>query len=62
MKLTIAPTITLDDTSFWTRPQLRAFVTYATFDKNATKAGINDASLQGEDSGMTYGVQMETWF
>lgn len=62
MKLTIAPTITLDDTSFWTRPQLRAFVTYATFDKNATKAGITDASLQGEDSGMIYGVQMETWF
>ena len=62
LKITVAPTITLDDTSFWTRPQLRAFVTYASFDKNATKAGINDKSLAGKDNGVTYGVQMESWF
>jgi maltoporin len=61
-KLTIAPTITLDDTSFWTRPQLRAFATYATFDKNATNAGINDISMAGKDNGMVYGVQMEAWW
>lgn len=75
-KLTIAPTLTLDDTSFWTRPQLRAFVTYATFDKNlgahtitggdgnpyTGNGGMSDASMVGEDNGMTYGVQMEAWW
>lgn len=59
-KLTIAPTITLDDTSFWTRPQLRAFVTYAMWDKD--KIGMYDDAFDGKDNGTTYGVQMETWF
>ncbi len=64
-KLTIAPTITLDDTSFWTRPQLRAFVTFASFDKAATQAGTNgipDLSMKDKDNGTMYGVQMEAWW
>lgn len=60
-KLTIAPTITLDDTSFWTRPQLRAFVTIATWDKDL-KGKTGGDQYADETSGTTYGVQMETWF
>lgn len=60
-KLTIAPTITLDDSSFWTRPQLRAFVTYATWDSKL-KGAVGGADIANATSGTTYGVQMETWF
>jgi len=64
MKLTVAPTITLDDTSFWTRPQLRAFVTVGAWDKDLTKgwnAVTNDPSSD-KDGITTYGVQMEAWW
>lgn len=63
MKFTIAPTITLDNTSFWTRPQLRAFVSYGTWGEDL-EGGYAFGGMQysGESSGMTYGVQMETWF
>lgn len=60
-KLTIAPTLTLDDTSFWVRPQLRAFVTYGTWDKKLT-GSIADGTYTDEESGIAYGVQMESWF
>ncbi len=62
MKITVAPTVTLDNTSFWIRPQLRAFVTYAAFDKNAIGAGISDESMKDKDNGITYGAQMEAWW
>ncbi|AZO93171.1 carbohydrate porin [Halocella sp. SP3-1] len=55
-KITIAPTIKLDST-FWNRPELRFFVTYATGDEEA-----DWASEYEEDSGLAYGVQMETWW
>jgi len=64
MKLTVAPTITLDDTSFWTRPQLRAFVTIGSWDKDLTNgwnAVTNDPSSD-KDGITTYGVQMEAWW
>lgn len=60
-KLTIAPTLTLDDTSFWVRPQLRAFVTYGTWDEKLT-GSIADGTYTDEESGIAYGVQMESWF
>ena len=69
MKLTVAPTITLDNTSFWTRPQLRAFATYASWDSKFKAADVtgwnpitSDPTLKTEKSGFTYGVQMESWF
>lgn len=63
MKFTVAPTLTLDNTSFWTRPQLRAFVSYGTWGDDL-KGGYAFGGMQysKETSGVTYGVQMETWF
>lgn len=58
-KLTIAPTLTLD-TGFWARPQLRAYVTHATWSGNINPTGMT--AYAGKDSITTYGVQMEVWW
>ncbi|WP_277206896.1 carbohydrate porin [Vibrio misgurnus] len=67
-KVTIAPTLMLE-TGFWARPQLRAFVTYAKWDKDAV--GSAKGYFGGIDSGYTrngdtdtlnFGVQAEVWF
>lgn len=64
MKLTVAPTITLDDTSFWTRPQLRAFVTIGSWDKDLTNGwnSVTNDPSSDKDGITTYGVQMEAWW
>ena len=62
-KLTVAPQITLSG-GFWARPVLRGFVTYASWN-DAAKGGVNNNSNRvwaGKTNGMTYGVQVETWW
>ena len=56
-KLTVAPTIKLDN-SFWGRPEIRTFVTYASVDEEASLP----EPYADDDSGMTYGVQTELWW
>lgn len=59
-KLTLAPQISLGG-RFMSRPSIRAFVTYAHWgDDFAGNVGGNDYA--GEDSGLTYGLQMEVWW
>ncbi|WP_459841597.1 carbohydrate porin [Halanaerocella petrolearia] len=56
-KFTVAPTITWKS-SFWSRPQLRVFGTYATASDDKSFGNGYEAG----DSGMTYGFQMEVWW
>lgn len=57
-KFTVAPTIKLD-TSFWARPELRVFATYATTNDNAS---VNTAYDKDGEDGLSYGMQMEVWW
>lgn len=62
-KLTIAPQLSLSR-GFWARPVFRGFVTYAKWNE-AAKAGVNANSnnvWQNQKDGMSYGVQVETWW
>jgi maltoporin len=57
-KLTVAPTLKLDTTGFWNRPELRAFLTYIGQDEE-----LGMLSADGEDeSELRLGFQAETWF
>lgn len=59
IKLTIAQQWSAG-TSFWARPQIRAFVTYASWDGSADVSGGSvDA---GSDDGLTFGIQAEAWW
>jgi maltoporin len=59
-KLTLAPQLSLGG-RFMSRPVIRAFVTYAQWgDDFIGKIGGND--YRTENSGLTYGVQMEAWW
>lgn len=64
-KLTIAPTVTVGQ-GYWSRPELRAFVTYAKWNdaaKGAVNASNNSGPVYGNNtSGVSAGVQIETWF
>lgn len=66
-KLTIAPQISADF-GFWSRPVLRAFVTYANWNTAARLAadttdtiGINGV-FGNKTSGLSYGIQAEAWW
>lgn len=64
-KLTLAPTLTLGE-GYWSRPELRAFVTYGKWN-DAAKGAVNAANESGavfgnKRSGTSYGVQVEAWF
>jgi maltoporin len=62
-KLTIAPQLSLSR-GFWSRPVLRGFVTYATWNE-AARNGVNANSnnvFADKKYGITYGVQAETWW
>lgn len=80
-KLTIAPTFTPPAGPggiFWTRPELRLFVTYAAWNKAAqankqyadgvfgqnvcTTGGTSTGVMGCDTSGVTVGAQVETWF
>ncbi|CAM3660812.1 maltoporin [Parendozoicomonas haliclonae] len=47
--------------SYWARPQIRAFVTYADWNEDS-KGKIGGEAFVDETSGFTYGVQMEAWW
>lgn len=60
-KATIAPTLTFGE-GFWARPQLRAFATYAKWDRGVS-ARLHDAyTRRGNRHTVNYGVQAEVWF
>jgi maltoporin len=64
-KLTFAPTLTAGK-GYWSRPELRAFVTYGKWNDAATVA-VNKANESGPvygngTSGTSFGLQVETWF
>jgi len=64
-KITFAPTISAGP-GLWSRPELRAFVTYGKWNDAAT-ASVNAANNSGpvynnNTSGTSYGFQVETWF
>ncbi len=66
-KVTIAPTVALAK-NFWSRPELRLFVTYAKWNTAAQQAAAAGSSLSstgvfgGKTNGASAGVQVETWF
>lgn len=58
-KVTAAPTLVAGG-NFWSRPELRLFVTYAAWN-DATK-GTQPAPFATESSGITAGAQLEAWW
>lgn len=56
-KVTIAPTLSTGP-DFWTRPELRFYVTSAKWN-DAAKGGVGIAD---KSSGTSYGAQVEWWF
>lgn len=67
-KLTVAPLIR-PGTDFWARPELRAFVTFATWNQGAKDIAtasmsgpIGGAAFANDTFGVTAGVQAESWW
>lgn len=66
-KLTIAPQLAAGP-SFWSRPVLRAFYTYAKWNKAAQAAAVADTALSstgvfgGKTNGSSMGFQVESWW
>jgi maltoporin len=59
-KFTVAPQIGVGR-KFFSRPVLRAFFTYASWSEGL-KGYVGGIPYRNNTSGMTYGVQAETWF
>lgn len=59
-KLTIAPQVSLGN-QFFSRPVLRAFLTYATW-SDGLEGQIGGPDYAGKNSGFSWGVQMESWW
>jgi len=59
-KFTIAPQIGAGR-KFFSRPVLRAFVTYANW-SDGLRGSVGGVPFEHRTSGLTYGVQAETWF
>ncbi len=59
-KLTLAPQLALGS-EFFSRPVLRAFVTYATW-SDGLKGAVGGPDYADRNSGWTWGVQMESWW
>ena len=65
-KLTLAPTIALDS-SYWSRPELRFYITHAVWN-DAAKAAVNPPPAGGlnpvgaSTAGTSAGVQLEAWW
>lgn len=66
-KVTFAPVLTAGK-GFWSRPELRAFVTHAKWNSAAQAAAAAGSTLSStgvfgsNTSGTSYGIQVETWF
>ena len=59
-KLTIAPQVALGD-EFFSRPVLRAFLTCATW-SDGLMGEVGGSDYDGETTGFSWGVQMESWW
>lgn len=59
-QISIAPTLTLD-LGYYTRPQIRAFVTYADWQNN-NWVGDWKVNTDPDGDGLNYGLQFEVWF
>ncbi|MCW1922037.1 carbohydrate porin [Luteolibacter arcticus] len=59
-KITLAPQVSLGD-EFFSRPVLRAFVTYAMW-ANGLEGGVGGADYARDTEGWSWGVQMESWW
>jgi len=59
-KLTLAPQVSLGD-EFFSRPVLRAFITYATW-SDGLQGEVGGADYADRSSGWSWGVQMESWW
>jgi maltoporin len=60
-KITIAPTLAVGS-DFWSRPELRFYVTHATWNDAAALANVATFGANGKTSATTAGVQMEVWW
>ncbi len=66
-KITFAPTLSKGK-DFWSRPELRLFITYAKWNKAAQAAARPGSPLSsigvfgGSTDGVSFGVHFETWF
>ena len=63
VKFTIAPQIT-PDIGFFSRPAIRLFFTYATWSDEYSSGdnAIGGNTYEGDTSGISYGVQVESWW
>ncbi|MFL6697553.1 MAG: maltoporin [Vitreoscilla sp.] len=59
-KLTIGPALATGP-DFWKRPELRLYVTHATYNRAAAADAANGLQA-GTTSGTSYGAQVEIWF
>lgn len=59
-KFSFAPTVKVGG-GFWDRPEIRAFVTYATWD-DEFEGMVGGSAYAKETSGFTYGFQFEAWW
>jgi maltoporin len=66
IKWTIAPTIlpAVGDAAggFFNRPEIRVYVTGASWNDASQAAGVASGNFGTDKSGMVYGAQVETWF
>ncbi|MFO7819830.1 MAG: carbohydrate porin [Halanaerobacter sp.] len=58
-KMTVAPTLKWNSNSFWARPELRTFVTYANPDNRGFGDGVG---REDGEAAVSYGAQMELWW
>ncbi len=58
-KFTIAPQLT-PGRGYWSRPALRLFATYATWNDGARDAGLRGSN--GDTNDFTFGLQVEAWW
>jgi len=59
-KITLGPALS-NGPKFWNRPELRFYVTHATFNSAAANDPANELPA-GKTSGTSYGAQVEIWF
>ena len=60
-KVTFAPVLAAGK-GFWSRPELRAFVTYAKWNDAAQATGIANGVFGSATNGTSVGIQAEVWF
>ncbi len=60
-KISLAPTLSLGK-SFWARPQIRLFGTYAFWSDGFQGRGLAGEAFEDDTEGLIFGVQMEAWW